>query len=238
MYRIKKERPKEPEQTPFPKTYESEASAAANEKRVRDSLKEWDYEETPDSRRDEIRANIAKSLKHIGKSAASISKSRRKYAGDEPRPIEMALLAALLSPDAAKNPRSAYEKAWAFLNAELENIPFEELSTADMEAKLRKDLRIRDALVGEWKLNIGPRISFSDALQAEWFEHTSLRTFKVTLKNVGYPPLFSKDGGQITEAAYRLVLERADLRRKKLDAQRRRKSRAKPLQQPKKQDSL
>jgi hypothetical protein len=187
-------------------------------------------EKTPYSNRDEIRANIAKSLKHIRKSAASISKSRRKYAGDEPRPIEMALLAALLSPDAVKNPRSAYEKAWAFLNAELENIPFEDLSTADMEAKLRKDARIHDALVREWKLNIGPCISFSDALQAEWFEHTSLRTFKVTLKNVGYPPLFSKDGGQITEAAYRLVLERAALRRKRLDAERRRESRAKPLQ--------
>jgi hypothetical protein len=195
-------------------------------------------EKMPYSNREEIRANIAKSLKHINKSAASLSKSRRKYAGDEPRPIEMALLAALLSPDAAKNPISAYDKAWAFLNAELENIPFENLSTADQEAKLRKDARICDALAREWKLNIGPRISFSDALQAEWFEHTSLRRFKVTLKNVGYPPLFSKDGGQITEAAYRLVQERADLRRKKLDAQRRRKSRAKPLQQPKKQDSL
>jgi hypothetical protein len=195
-------------------------------------------EKTPYSNRDEIRGNIAKSLKHIRKSAASISKSRRKYAGDEPRPIEMALLAALLSPNAVKNPRSAYEKAWAFLNAELENIPFEDLSTADMEAKLRKDARIHGALVREWKLNIGPRISFSDALQAEWFEHTSLRTFKRTLENVGYPPLFSKDGGQITEAAYSLVLERADIRRKKLDAERRRESRAKQLQQRKKQDSL
>ena len=141
-------------------------------------------EKTPSSRSDEIRANIAKGLKRIRKSVASVSKSRRKYAGDEPRPIEMALLAALLSPDAAKNPRSAYEKAWAFLNAELEKIPFEDLSTADMQAKLRKDARIRDALVREWKLNIGPRISFSDALQAPWFEHASLRTFKVTLKNV------------------------------------------------------
>jgi hypothetical protein len=107
-----------------------------------------------------------------------------------------------------------------------------------MEAKLRKNLRIRDALVREWKLNIGPCISFSEALQAEWFEHASLRTFKVTLKNVGIPTALSKDGGQITGAAYRLVLERAKLRRKKLEAQRRRESRAKPFQQRKKQDSV
>src|SRR5262249_5007168 len=132
MYRIKKHRPKEPEQTPWHKVYESEASAAANQKRVRDLLKESDYEETPNSRRDETRTNIAEGLKNVRKSAASISKSRRKYAGDEPRPIEIALLAALLSPDAAKNPRSAYEKAWAFLDAELEPIPFEQLSVADM----------------------------------------------------------------------------------------------------------
>jgi hypothetical protein len=195
-------------------------------------------EKTPYSRSDEIRVNIAKGLKRTRKSVASISNSRQKYAGDEPRPIEMALLAALLSPEAAKNPRSAYEKAWAFLNAELENIPFENLSTADMKAKLRKDARIHDALATEWKLNIGPRISFSDALQAKWFEHTSLRTLKITLKNVGYPPLFSKDGGQITEAAYGLVRERADLRRKKLEAERKRKSHTNPLQHRKKQDSV
>jgi hypothetical protein len=46
MYKRIKERRKEPEQTPFLKTYESEASAAADKKRVRDSLKEWDYEES------------------------------------------------------------------------------------------------------------------------------------------------------------------------------------------------
>jgi hypothetical protein len=100
-------------------------------------------EKTPSSRTVEIRRNISKSFKRLRKSLTS----GREYAEGEPRPIEMALLAALLSSDAAKNPRSAYEKAWAFLDAELEHIPFEDLSLGDMKAKLRKDLRIQNALV-------------------------------------------------------------------------------------------
>jgi hypothetical protein len=82
----------------------------------------------------------------------------------------MVLLAALLSPDAAKNPRSANERAWAFLDAELENIPFKDLSLGDLRAKLRKDARIHAALVGKWKLDFGPRMSFSDVLQIECYK--------------------------------------------------------------------
>ena len=150
----------------------------------------------------------------------------------------MALLAALLSPDAAKNPRSAYEKAWAFLDAELEHLPFENLSLGDMSAKLRKDLRIQNALVTEWKLNTGPRMSFPDALQTEWGEHSSLDRLTAAARRVGYPEPFLKDGGQLTEASYRLILERDAQRRRKLNSEQKRKSRAKQLQQRNKQDSL
>jgi hypothetical protein len=191
-------------------------------------------EKTPSSRTDEIRRNISKGLKHLRKSLTS----QREYAEGEPRPIEMALLAALLSPDAAKNPRSAYEKAWAFLDAELEHIPFEDFSLADMKAKLRKDARIFDALVREWNINIGPRMSFSDALQTEWCQHPNLVKLTAAAKRVRYPEHFLKDGGQLTEASYRLILERDAQRSRKLDSERKRKSRAKPLQQRKKQDSL
>jgi hypothetical protein len=190
-------------------------------------------EKTPSSRTDEFRRNISKSFKHLRKSLTS----GREYAEGEPRPIEMALLAALLRPDAAKNPRSAYEKAWAFLDAELEHIPFEDLSLGDMKAKLRKDLRIENALVTEWKLNIGPRMSFPDALQTEWCEHPSQHRLTVAAKRVGYPEPFLKDGGQLTEASYGQILERDAQRRRKLDSERKRESRAKPLQQRKKQDS-
>jgi hypothetical protein len=52
MYKRKKQRPSKPEQTPFSKTYESEADAAANQKRG--SRLTWDYEESKSPKQPEL----------------------------------------------------------------------------------------------------------------------------------------------------------------------------------------
>jgi hypothetical protein len=198
MYRMKKPRPKEPEQTPFPKTYESEASAAANQKRLHDSLNEWDY--------DESEAPVQPELINI----------------------EFSRLAACFMRAAKNDPELAHKKAWEFLKAGFNYFPPPPLGTDIMAARLRRISRADDAEWRAWKLDTELPISFAMAAQADWpnKRHKTERGMISLLKRVGYPPFFLlHPGGLINRSAYEIAVQRDDKARKERDARRHREAR-------------
>jgi hypothetical protein len=195
-----KPRPCEPEKTPFPQTCESEASAAANRRRVRESLNEWDY--------------AAKALP----------------VQPELINIEFSRLAFCFMPQADNDPKLAHKMAWEFLEAGYIYFPPPGLSDEVFRARLQMHARVDDAELRAWKLATGSLISLSDACRADWCRHKTLRGLTLLLKQVGFPQPFFWLGGRINRSAYEVALQKERARRKELDAKRKRESRAKPLQ--------
>ena len=207
MYRRNKHRPKEPEQTPFPETYESEASAAANQKRVRDSLNEWDYDESAPPK-------LPKLIN-----------------------VEFSRLALQFKAKAKGDSKLAHKMAWEWLEGGFDYFPPPDLPQHVRRARLQRSARVADAELRAWKLNVEPLISLSAACRADWCQHKTLHGLKLLLKRVGFPEPFFwlGPGGRINQPAYELAVQKDRERRQKLNTEQKRekrkpKSRAKRLQ--------
>jgi hypothetical protein len=198
MYRRIKERPQEPEKTPFPQTPEREAPAAEAKKWIREPLAEREIEENEHPVQPEL-INV-----------------------------EFSRLATYFMRAAKNDPKLAHKKAWEFLEAGFGYFPPPPLGSDAMGARLRRINRAEDAEWRAWKLDAEPLISFAMAARADWPKkrHKSERGIVSLLKRVGYPPFcFLYAGGLINQPAYEIALQRDDEPRKERDAKRQREVR-------------
>jgi hypothetical protein len=217
MYRRIKERPQAPEKTPFPDRQESEESAAENQKRVRDSLNEWDYEESKSPKLPEL-INI-----------------------------EFSRLALQFRAQAKGDSKLAHKMAWEWLEGGFNYFPPPDLPQDVWRARLQRIAREDDAEFRAWKLNIKPLISLSAACEATWCRHKNLNRLTELLKRVGFPePYFwLGPGGCISKPAYEIALQKDRKRRQERNTAQKRQERkkrtleepAKPFQQRNKRNS-
>ena len=217
MYRRIKEHPQEPERTPFPVRQESKESAAENQKRVRDSLSVWDYEENEPPKLPEL-INI-----------------------------EFSRLALQFRAQAKGDSKLAHKMAWEWLEGGFNFFPPPDLPQDVWRARLQRIAREDDAESRAWKLNIKPIILLSAACEAPWCRHKTLNSLTLLLKRVGFPePYFwLGPGGCITQPAYEIALQKDHKRRQEHNTVRKRQERkkrtvevpAKPFQQRNKRNS-
>jgi hypothetical protein len=217
MYRRIKERPQEPEKTPFPDRQESEESAAENQKRVRDSLNQWDYEENEPEKLPEL-INI-----------------------------EFSRVALQFRAQAKGDSKLAHKMAWEWLEGGFDYFPPPDLPQDVRRARLQRYAHEHDAEFRAWKLNIKPLISLSAACGADWCRHKTLHALTLLLRRVGFPePYFwFGPGGCITKPAYEIALQKDRKRRQERNTAQKRQERkkrtleepAKPFQQRNKRNS-
>jgi len=155
----------------------------------------------------------------------------------------IALLAAILDPEAARSQRrdkrgEAARRAQQFIDEvpKLLDPAFEDLSTAEMGLMLRDDSHERDALRESWGLSKslrvvaresprGDNLAFEDAIKEDWCRHKTRVNLVRFMERAGYPKYFI-GSDEITRQAYQRAAGINEQAKRSRDAARKKQSRA------------